>query len=360
MPRKYVRLVVVAAATFVFILGTVGTAVGMTVQRLDGHSRYETAVAIARRTFDPTGTKTWGTVDDIIIASGEDRAAADPLSASGLVWAYDAPMFLISSSYVPNEVLVAIKEVYLSSGVVDLHVVGGLSTIPEARIDEIEAYVTPAPATFGRRRFTTTGSRYDLASEIAKYVAIEYGTRNMADPHAVLIANGEDPDKFFDAMALSAISANNGYPILLVKKDSVPPVIMARYNSIGHAARIIGGGPNTISAAVASQLPAFFIERWWGQTRYDTARDVADKALLKGWLTDARVGVAARLPDALTGGAAVGYMGGPLLLTRDDSLPSSASTYLTAHKGNIIQPYIFGGPNSVSIGVEAKMNQLIQ
>ncbi|TLM79415.1 MAG: hypothetical protein FDZ75_08860, partial [Actinobacteria bacterium] len=58
--------------------------------RLDGENRYSTAVEIAKEGFPG-----WEGVDTVVIASGDDRAAADPLAASGLCWLYDAPLLLV-------------------------------------------------------------------------------------------------------------------------------------------------------------------------------------------------------------------------------------------------------------------------
>jgi putative cell wall-binding protein len=370
---KGLRARIAVIVAFGVIVGLVVPASALAIvipQRLEGANRYLTAVAIARDTYDPGATKNWGTSTNIIIASGEDRAAADPLAAAGLCWAYDAPLFLINSESVPWEVLVAIKEIYISNGPIDLHVVGGTTTIPQERIEEIRMYVNPNLGQVGDRRFTTGGDRYDLAASIAYYVDLEYQSQHGAGVHPwVLVANGQDPGKFFDALALSAVSAQNGFPILLVEHDAVPGATLGRYNAIGPPGRVIGGGPNTVDPAIELILNAGIEQRWWGQDRYWTARDIADNAVGWGMLSNARAGVASAMPDALTGGSAMGYggintppvsyTGGPLLLTQPNDLPWASEAYLKNNKMSMAECIIFGGPVSVSPAIETEIGLAI-
>ncbi|MDH4140165.1 MAG: cell wall-binding repeat-containing protein, partial [Coriobacteriia bacterium] len=324
-------------------------------ERLAARTRFSTAVAIAREGFDadryPDNGTQWGDVRHVVIASGDDRAAADPLAASGLCWAYDAPLFLVSAKSTPTEVKAAIKEIALQAAPdkVAVHIVGGPVSVPDARYSEIAAYVGASKLT--KDRLLSTGGRYDMAAKIAAEMQ-----RLKGKPHTVLIANGADASKFFDALALSPIAAANGYPILLVTATSIPSATQTRINAIGPATVIVGGGPNTVSESVRKALGA---ERWSGRSRYDTAIDIANKAIARAMLSDSVVGIAAKLPDALTGGSMVGLEGGVLLLTDGASLTTATGNWLSSHKGNIERTYVFGGPNSVTATVLAQINARI-
>ncbi|MDH4139772.1 MAG: CAP domain-containing protein, partial [Coriobacteriia bacterium] len=64
------------SSSLAFAVGTADPPPLVTVpERLAGNSRYTTAVRIARESFDPAGDGSWPEVRDVIIASGEDRAA---------------------------------------------------------------------------------------------------------------------------------------------------------------------------------------------------------------------------------------------------------------------------------------------
>ncbi len=301
-------------------------------ERVAGSTRYSTAVAAARKGYDPWGNKSWDGATDVIIASGEDRAAADPLAAAGLCWAYDAPLFLVSSTSVPSEVKQAVQEIVTANGATTVHIVGGTVSVPDARYAELDAAVS---GTLTKHRVLATGSRYDLAAKIAQIVVNTADTNPAKDmPPAVLVANGADPAKFFDALALSPISAANGCPIVLTSATSLPTATRNAIKNGGFNYAIIGGGPNTVSADVMDTVEGIVDDvggtavRWYGSNRYTTAATVAEKAQAKGWLDFLHIGVAAKLPDALAGGSAVGRLGGVLVLTKGDALTSTTAAFL--------------------------------
>ncbi len=321
--------------------------------RLSNRTRYSTAIKIMAEAFPG-----WEGVTDVVIACGDDRAAADPLAASGLCWAYDAPMLLVPSASTPAEVKTAIAQIVAENGPINLRVVGGTSSVPNARINDIKAYVGASNIAVADR-LLATGGRYDLARAIAKrmkQVADADPDKDM--PDAVLFANGADSTKFFDALALSPISAHTGTPILLVSVDKVPPATTAAIADLGApSTRIVGGGPNTVSNAVLAALGA---DRWYGQTRYDTAIKIADNAVAEGLLTRQAVGIAAKLPDALTGGAFVGREGGVLLITDGSTLTPATKNWLVAHQPEIVDCYVFGGELSVKPSVVTAIDNALK
>jgi putative cell wall-binding protein len=334
-------------------------------ERLSSANRYSTAVAIARAGFDADGDAANGTdwtgVTDIVIASGEDRAAADPLAASGLCWRYDAPLFLVSSYAVTSEVKAAVREIAdqnaaaAPGGRIVVHIVGGPGSVPDARYSDIAASV--GASRLAPDRVISVGNRYDLAAAISRRMEESGGK-----PPVVLIANGADANKFFDALALSPIAAKKGYPILLVSATSVPAATASRISEIkadnpGFDKTVVGGGPATVSDAVKASLSA---ERWWGANRYTTAIDIADHAIASSWLSDWTVGVAAKLPDALTGGSMVGRRGGVLLVTSGTSLTPETGTWLSTHKASVSACYVFGGPASVTPTVMAQIEARLE
>jgi putative cell wall-binding protein len=320
--------------------------------RLSDRTRFSTAIEIARRTFPR-----WEGVTNVVIASGDDRAAADPLAASGLCWAYDAPLFLVSGARTPDEVKTAIKQVVDANGPVTLRVVGGPISVPDARLNEIRTYVGAANIA-GIDRIVSTGGRYDLAGAIAlrmRSVAALDPAKTM--PKVALFANGADPATFFDALALSPIASGTGAPILLVTADTVPSATSAVLGTLRPTTKIVGGGPNTISEKVRVQLGA---TRWSGRTRYDTAIAIANGAVARGWLSRSSVGVAAKLPDALTGGSLVGREGGVLVLTDGATLTPATKTWLMTYKKQIERVYVFGGPLSISESVRTAIASAIK
>ena len=65
------------------------------------------------------------------------------------------------------------------------------------------------------------------------------------------------------------------------------------------------------------------------------------------------VGVAnlVTFPDGLTGGAHIAALGGPLLLTAQQTLSPEVEAYLTANAGTIALAYVYGGDAAIAPGV---------
>jgi subtilisin family serine protease len=326
------------------------------VERLADNDRFTTAVKIAREGYDPSGNKTWPGVDTVIVASGDDRAAADPLSAAGLCWAYDAPLFLVSGSFTPVKVKAAIKEIAArNSGAVKVVVVGGPVSVPDARYNEIASYVGKSQVS---KRRVAGSDRYATAAAIAREMRSVKGATDK-----VLVANGADSTKFFDALALSPIAARNGYPIIPVSATSVPSASRSILSEIGPAEVIIGGGPATVKSGAKNSIKSItgvWPQQWYGPDRYYTATTIASKAVSRGFLSDQAVGVAAKLPDALTGGSMIGAKkNGVLLITQSDRLTPTTSSWVSAHSANIANAYVFGGTKSVFTTVQDRLTGLV-
>jgi len=313
-------------------------------ERLADETRYSTAVQIAREGFDPAGDASWPGVDAIVIASGDDGSAPDPLAAAGLCGALDAPLFLVSKRNVPSDVKVAVKEIVAANGPITVYIVGGTASVPDARFYELKQAVGADKLTKVRLAGT---DRYSTAAKVAEKVKAVAGA-----PDVVLVANGADPTKFFDALSLSPVAAAKGYPILLVSAGSVPTPTKRALASMGAGRVIVGGGTGSVSDSVKRQLGA---ERWAGSTRYSTAATIASKAIAAGWVDSKRIGVAAKLPDALTGGSFCGVAGGVLLLTDGRDLSPATASFIEARDASIEDCFVFGGTASVSAKVQGQI-----
>ncbi len=317
--------------------------------RVWGPDRYETAVAIAEENFPG-----WRNVNHVIIASGEDRAAADPLSASGLVWAYGGPIMLVRANSAPECVLQALEDIAAENGPFELHIVGGPVSVSADVLSDIAARV---PGVIFDRLFPYD-DRYTLAASVARRRETERPGETfnswLRPTGRALIANGADPEKFCDALALSPVCAATGWPILLVREDSVPGPTRDVLLDLDLRSRTAAGGPATISNACLAELDAgaATCNRVWGRDRYATAVAVmttfADADFLPP-LDDEILGVTAKLPDALTGGAFLGLRRSCILLTRPASLPDPSWNCIHAHDHKIA--FVFGGPVSVEPAV---------
>ena len=78
-----------------------------------------------------------------------------------------------------------------------------------------------------------------------------------------------------------------------------------------------------------------------GADRYDTAVMAAQRFFTNPTAVGIASGVA--FPDGLTGGAHIGKLGGPLVLTDPNALPGNVQTYLTSIKATLTQLFVYGG-----------------
>lgn len=324
--------------------------------RVYGGDRYSNAVVIAEQQWPK-----WEGVSHVIVASGEDRAAADPLSAASLCWAYEAPLLLTKSNGNPAALTSALKAIMAKNTVtktgvepakVQVHVVGGPASVPQANLVELGSIV--GTANVERLPY---GDRYETARQVAiRAHAVALGRGE--DPGLAFVANGAETEKFYDALSASAIAGHIGAPILLTKADGLPLATERALADLDEPAVVVVGGTASVSQGVYNDLAA--VERIAGADRYKTSVAIADRAAAQGWLNLDRVGVASKIPDAVTGGALVGLKtGGPLVVTAPTALPAPVYQFFDRWDQTIQQVYIFGGPNSVSANVKTQINKAL-
>lgn len=358
-------------------IGFTVTAPRVTVSRLSvGTNVWATAVAAAGRQFShtPTATPNYTGVKDIVLASGDVRAQADPLAAAGLCWAYqgpagNAPLLLVSATASTDAYVLALIDAVAaanSTSTITIHIVGGPGSVPDVRYTEIANYVAAHSAgTVAKDRLLLTGDRYAMGAAIVSRMK-QRADANPVDaivlPREVFVANGADATKFFDPLALAPISAHRGSPILLVSATLVPGAtksILATLRSANPSTTVyVGGGVNTVSEAVRTQLLGTRIS---GPDRYQNATAIANYAIAHGWLVDdGKVAIAATIRDAQIGGSLAGGFSGPLLLTPPTTLNAFTSAWLSAKKATLTEVWVTGPTTALSDTVKAAINTVVQ
>jgi putative cell wall-binding protein len=302
--------------------------VSLAVDRVAGADRYATAVAVAE-----AGWPGWSGIDRIIIASGEPRSYADPLAAGALCWAYDAPLLLVQNGRVPSSVKSAISAIHSANGGVDITIVGGPSAVSGSVVSELRSLITSGSV----EQPWTVGDRYTTAARVAARSAQVASETSRTVPARAFIANGTDRFGFVDALALSAVSARTGVPVLLVQSGEVPVSTASALRSLPAGDVIVAGGTTAVS------------------DRYATSVAIARGARTEGWLTGDTAGVAAAIPDALTGSTYAARMDGPLLYSEKAALAPATAYYLAGMQGTISSAVVFGGPDVVSIPQEREL-----
>jgi len=310
--------------------------------RISGPDRYTTAIAAAQTAFPD-----WTNVQHVVVVSGE--TLVDALAASGLAGAYDGPLLFTQSNVLTAATRNAIAA--MPAGV-KVHIVGGTPAVSASVASALSSIASVSSVD------RTSGSdRYATAAAVATKMKVVLGG---AFPNKVFIANGSDANNMYDAIVASPASSNAHLPVLLVSATSVPAATSGAISALGITQKYIVGGTPAVSASIATQLGVAPGDRISGSDRYGTAVAFAQRANTEGWLTYTNVGLTSAIVDGLSGGAMMGKLGGPLLLTSSTSLPTTTRDFLVANKMAIMQSYVFGATNVVSTNVYNAISSALQ
>ena len=164
----------------------------------------------------------------------------------------------------------------------------------------------------------------------------------------VFIATGEN---FPDALAGAAVARRFDAPILLVRTDSVPDETAAELARLLPTEIVILGGETVVSPGVEAALAAYgAVTRAAGPNRYATAAAISELAYPDpGSVADLFVASGAVFADALAGGPAAAFLGGPMLLTAPNALPTETRDEILRLGPTRI--WVLGGSGVVSAGV---------
>jgi hypothetical protein len=319
------------------------------VKRLEGGDRYAVAVNIARTAYPG-----WTGLRHVVVACGEDRAMADPLAAAGLAGVYDAPVLLVKSYAIPSNTLNALKGIGTVNPGVQIHIVGGTGSVPDSLRTQMGriAGVAKVDRVAGRDRYEVTAAIADRMNQVAP-----------GQMPAALIVCAENPAAFYDALAASPASFSRKMPMLAVRTSAqVPPSVRSRLSTyfVGKP-RYVVSGRTYVSDAVYSAVGGS-VRLTSSSDRYVAAKEIAEKLVAPGraWQSATDVGLAAKLPDSLTGGTFMGHARGVLLFTDSTTVMRSAPrAFITANKPAIARGWIFGGTASVPLAVETTYRNLL-
>ena len=202
------------------------------------------------------------------------------------------------------------------------------------------------------------------AGAVAQYVriggtdrfdtAVALANQMLTPPAAtVYVASG---DNFPDALAASAAAAHVGGPVLLTHATTLPDGTKNEIIALKPSKVVVVGGPGAVSDAVKtaisdaakSAVPSATVVRVGADvgTRYDTAAALSSSAFDPN-VPVVYVASGETFPDSLSGSAAAGTLGGPVLLVPPSGpLPSSFANELSRlHPNKVV---LLGGFGAIS------------
>lgn len=316
--------------------------------RISGSDRYATSYAVSRSNFTTSSA--------VIIASGANFP--DALSSAGLAGVLDCPVLLAPPAMSADDPRIGpLQREVERLGATDAYVIGGSAAVSDVLYGQIESWVVTAERVSG-------ATRYETAKKVAERIDQLKG--GGADDGSVFLVRG---DSFPDALAVSPFAYAQQLPILLTKPTTLDLDTREYLDAANVGMVYIAGGTSAVSTNVESAVDALNAgatdtHRENGTTRYETASNVA------GYFVDSmhwapahwsEVGIAtgANFPDALSGGAAMGRRGGPLLLTQSTTLSAPTEAKIVANAAPGMRLLVFGGAVAVNDSVVNSIRGLL-
>lgn len=296
--------------------------------RAAGDDRYAGAAAFSRRVFG-NGSSSRPTV---VLTSGVKFA--DSLSAAAATAHMGGSLLLVRSD---GDVSRAKEEAWRLRTPALVAVGGAASVSYQAAKGVADAAGTPAAERIGG------ADRYEVSRRTAERFWPEGAP-------TVFVATGAT---FPDALSAVPAAASQKAPVLLVPgtAKALDQSTLGTLARLGTQRVVIVGGPVSVSPGIEKQLAASLpggVERISGADRFEVSAAVNTRFFPTA--DEAFVATGATFADALTGGVLAASRNAPLLLVRQDCVPSSAHAALT--RWNVSRTTLLGGRASLGESVE--------
>ncbi|MBD3782993.1 MAG: cell wall-binding repeat-containing protein [Micrococcales bacterium] len=290
-----------------------------TVTRIAGADRYDVSARISAATFAPGAPVAY-------VATGE--VFADALSGAPAAGVDGGPVLLVQRSTIPASVAGELTRLKPQRIVV----LGGTGSVSAAVMSALGAYTTGTVTRLAGR------DRFDVSARIS-------AATFSPGASVAYVATGQ---VFADALSGAPAGGSLGGPVLLVQPTAIPGSVADELSRLKPQRIVVLGGTASVSAAVMSRLGGFTsgsVTRYSGADRYDVSARISANTFGPG-APVAYVATGENFPDALSGAPAGGVIGGPVLLVRSTSVPSSVAKELARLKPQRI--VVLGGTASVS------------
>jgi putative cell wall-binding protein len=293
-----------------------------TVYRISGSNRFSTAAHASQAHWND------GAAAGVVLSRSDDFA--DALGGAALAAAKHGPLLLTPPTSLNATTSAEITRVLGSNTGATVYLLGGTGAISTSVENAVKA--------LGYQTVRLTGTdRYQTSVAIAGAIT--------DNPSLIVAATGKD---FPDALAAGAAAGSwtsYGLPgVVVLTNDSSLPAVTKTYIANHNDALLasVGGQASNALGPYPQDQPI------WGSTRYQTASYVAQAFF--GGTRYAGIATGKDWPDALAGGALMGALGGPLLLTNGTAtdLDPNTAWVLSDRSAAISNPLVFGGTGVVS------------
>jgi C1A family cysteine protease/putative cell wall-binding protein len=294
----------------------------VSISRIYGDTRYETAEQIAERAF-PNGS------DEAVLVSGQNFP--DALSASGYAGAKKCPILITENGSLSDASRRLIANLHISK----ITIIGGTSAVSSKVQSEVEAMSVPVERIYGNDRFETAEKVYEKGLENGLYSSTD----------VCVVASGQ---KAADALSMSPWTYYYHYPIFLA--DSKGNLDSTSLTYAGKFSKVYLIGQTGVVSSETESLLSGKADRIGGDNRYQTSVLIAEHfaPAASGYDHAAFAnGEDGSFADALTGGMYSGSYPAPLLLIAGTggTVFDFAKNVL---KGSVSTLYIYGGSRAVT------------
>ncbi|PYZ96232.1 hypothetical protein CR205_17895 [Alteribacter lacisalsi] len=192
-----------------------------------------------------------------------------------------------------------------------------------------------------------------LAGDHRFFTAVEISQKGWDAADVVVLARGDD---FADALAGVPLAYHYEAPVLLTRSDRLGDEIADEIARLTPEKVVILGGTNAVGEEVVADLlevdSTLQIDRVAGTTRYETAKEIAERVAPDGH--EAAVIVRGNdFADALSAAPNAAAEGMPILLTRADSLPEATEEALV--NLGVEETLVIGGDTVITDQVKAAL-----
>lgn len=288
--------------------------------RLAGADRYATAVAVSKHAYSRA--------DTVIVATGLDFP--DSLSAAPLAAKLRAPLLLTQPGGLPAATRSEIQRLKPKT----IIIVGGTGAVSSAVQRSLNGLAGKVERISGKDRYATS-------------VAVSKRGWTKTAPSA-FIATGRD---YADALAAGAAAGRLGVPVILVpgNASTAPAVLRSEITRLKPSRIYIAGGTGVVTSAMQKSIAnGRAVTRYAGADRYETSARISD-GIFSGASRGTYLAYGLGFADALTGAAAAGVEGSPLLLARDTCIPTTV--YAASDRRNPNRTFLLGGTGVLTNGV---------
>jgi putative cell wall-binding protein len=332
--QRYLVLILAVVFAIAFLLALLGAATPaygvVTVERIAGNDRYETAAMVSYHGF-PFGAT------NVVVATGEEWA--DALVGGPLASFVGGPVLLTRRTSLPSSTALEIWRL----APLKVFILGGYGAVDPAVEVAIRAWAPPGLIV----ERLAGADRYETAMLVAQ--AME--NYDMRDVDSAFFVTGAD---FPDALTAGPFAGYAKAPILLVHRDSIPPATQDAIIGLALTDSYVLGGEAAVGPAVFSALPSPL--RIAGANRYETGDVLA--RFYGGLPTHRYVATGEAFPDALAAGPVAAHGPVPILLTRRYSLPTPMREYFEDFGASLSTVYIVGGTAAVDESVRVEIENI--